>query len=986
MSKTTQNRFAALANIPTSDDQNESPQLVPANDSSRPKTNKKSHDSILPPHPSKFMFKPMVTKGIKIAHINVRSLYPKIDEIRLIVKDNNLDIFAVSETWLSDAIPNGLIDINGYTIFRRDRIGGIGGGVALYIRTTIQHTICDDLISEKLENIWVHIKHVHFKPFLVSCFYRPPSSNKEFIDDVIECVEKANQTCEDIIFLGDFNYNFNIDEINMTDPCVRLQQLTGARQLIESPTRVTETSSTIIDHIYTTLPNKHIRSGVIETSLSDHYLIYTILNSKHKTSPPKEIKIRCYKNFSTNAFIDEIANSRDLNIDGITTVDDAWEKWSKAFLDISNKHAPIKTIRVKDRNNPWVSREILNLMYQRDKIHKKAKQTQDSDTWKEYKYLRNLVVSQLRKQEKNYFKQEIAKHKGKPSMWKTLNMALGKASKSNSIPSNITANALNNYYVNVGPNLANKFSGEGDLPSTPIVSSNFTMEDIRTDTVLKQLTKLNKKSKLDILGFDSKLLHCSAALITPVITQMFNMSIKEGRLPSSWKTARVTPIYKGKGANDICSNYRPISVLPYIAKVIESCVQQQLIDYLDVFNILNCEQSAYLKNHSTTTSLHKVVDDWLDKLNNGYVNGVAFFDLSKCFDTINHDRLIRKLKLYGITGTPLRWFMDYLSNRTQAVFVNGILSDLLNVIMGVPQGSNLGPILFLLFVNDFPDCLKCTTCNLFADDTAIYCHGSHITDINTTLQTDVLNSTKWFSDNMLTLNIDKSCTIAIGTQKRLSNNNLNILAENNLLTNVNKVKYLGVTIDKNLNWNDHVSTLCAKISPKIGLLRKLKYKIPKDQLITIYQSIIQPHFDYAISVWGQTSKSNINALQRLQNRAARIITGIYDWTESVSKLITALGWMTIEQRVKYFTLILTYKCLNGKAPSYLTDTFTIHESVYNTRLCDGFNLTPPKVNIELFKHSFLFTGSVGFNSLPKHLKQCSTLTAFKKELRSILQN
>ena len=261
----------------------------------------------------------------------------------------------------------------------------------------------------------------------------------------------------------------------------------------------------------------------------------------------------------------------------------------------------------------------------------------------------------------------------------------------------------------------------------------FNFKPIRNSNVLKKLNKLPDKSKLDLLNFDCKLMRIAACQIAPHITSLFNLSIREGKLPAFWKRAKVTPIYKGKGKIEECINYRPISTLPYIAKIIESCVQEQLVDYLNINNMLCCEQSAYLKKHSTTTSLHRVVDNWLTNINNNFINGVAFFDLSKCFDTINHKRLLKKLKLYGIRDVALSWFTDYLDSRSQAVTANGILSSFLEILIGVPQGSNLGPLLFLLFVNYFPKCLECSQCDLFADDTAIYCKGTDMQSVNVTL-------------------------------------------------------------------------------------------------------------------------------------------------------------------------------------------------------------------------------------------------------------
>ena len=239
---------------------------------------------------------------------------------------------------------------------------------------------------------------------------------------------------------------------------------------------------------------------------------------------------------------------------------------------------------------------------------------------------------------------------------------------------------------------------------------------------------------------------------------------------------------------------------------------------------------------------------------------------------------------------------------------------------------------------------------------------------------------------MLTVNIDKSCAIAIGTQQRLNNQTeeLNIMVMNDNLENVNSIKYLGITIDTNLNWNQHVNNLCLKLSPKIELLRKLKHKLPTEQLITIYTSIIQPHFDYCLSVWGFTSKTNLLLLQRLQNRAARIITGKYDWNLSARNIVFELGWMNIRQRIDYFITLLTFKALNGLTPAYISDYLHVQQSSYNIRNANGVHLVVPRANLEVFKRSFSYNAPQLWNRLPLDIQQATSVDLFKSKYKKLL--
>ncbi len=330
----------------------------------------------------------------------------------------------------------------------------------------------------------------------------------------------------------------------------------------------------------------------------------------------------------------------------------------------------------------------------------------------------------------------------------------------------IEPDVLNDYFANIGPRINSTFPGEPVLNWTrPDCIYKFQLNSISEDDVLKYLSTLSADSSIDVLGFDTKLLRCGADVLTSSLTELFNASIKESHLPTDWKRARITPIYKGSGSNEDPSNYRPISIVSHIPKALEKCINSQMMSYFDEHSLLTCDQSAFRAGHSTTTSAHKLFDDLLDNINEGFINGSCFLDLKKCFDTIDHVLLVQKLEKYGVKGSELLWFKDYLSSRTQAVASNGSMSELKPMYTGVPQGSVLGPILFLIFINDLPDCLLCTACNIYADDTELHCCGNTITEVEETLQHDVHNLGKWFHDNRLVPNGAKSYSMLTSSNR-----------------------------------------------------------------------------------------------------------------------------------------------------------------------------------------------------------------------------
>jgi hypothetical protein len=299
------------------------------------------------------------------------------------------------------------------------------------------------------------------------------------------------------------------------------------------------------------------------------------------------------------------------------------------------------------------------------------------------------------------------------------------------------------------------------------------------------------------------------------MTALFNKSLYCGSLPDDFKKAKVTPVYKGKGSKVEPGNYRPISIVPHVAKLFEKRVQSQLMLYLDTFKLINWNQSAFLKGHSTQTAIHKVIDDLLDNVNDGYINGMCLIDLAKCFDTIDHSLLIKKLGQYGICGNAVTWFTDYLSNRSQAVQINNALSDFMPITTGVPQGSVLGPVLFLIFINDLPSCLVHSSNSLYADDTEIHASGKTLLEVQALLQQDLDNLVNWFKKNKLTINVNKSLCMIFSSGLRQGE--LCLYMDGVRVECVPFTKYLGVYPDANFKWDIHTSNVCKTISPKIAI-------------------------------------------------------------------------------------------------------------------------------------------------------------------------
>ena len=725
-------------------------------------------------------------------------------------------------------------------------------------------------------------------------WYRPPDSSVEIFSYFESLIGKIDAENVEFYVLGDLNYNLAAPQLDHNANLLSsIADVYSLQQLITDPTRCTESSSTLIDLVFTNRPDRIVCSGVSHIGISDHSLIYAYrklsidLPSRGHTT----VTYRKFKNFNLSNFRRDIAHQNWQIIGNYDNPNDMWEAWKKLFLRCVDKHAPLRNKRVCPCKSPWITSQLKKRLHARDILKLKATRSGNAEDWRKFKKLRNIVNNEIKRAKECHYKHALNEYQGDPrNTWRIVNELMSRKSHKcviselklpcgNSIyDSHELSNAFNDHFSSIGPKLANDIHANEDNSShlDYLAETGHCTFELKPTSVSKVLLLLSRLCESKSTGLDrisAKLLRECADLIAESLCTIFNHSIVSGIFPDEWKLSKVIPLFKQGNRSDL-NNYRPISVIPVVAKVFERIIYDQLYNYLTIHKLISRHQSGFRPLHSTVTALLEATDSWAYNIDQGNVNAVVFLDLKKAFDTVDHDILLSKLAKYGVSGTSYNWFRSYLDCRKQRCFINGSLSGDHFLTCGIPQGTILGPLLFLIYINDLPYCLLNSEPRMYADDTHITFASNNTQSINTVLNEDLARVEKWLTANKLTLNASKTEFMLIGSRQRLStfHNPPSLIIDGAPITQVTSTKSLGVHIDQTLSWNVHVETLCKKIASGIGALKRVRSFVPHDTLRSIFMSLVQPHFDYCDSVWGCCGKTLASKLTKLQNRAARILT------------------------------------------------------------------------------------------------------------------
>lgn len=926
------------------------------------------------------------------SHFNIRSVLTGFDLFSELVLREKFSIIGLSETWLNNQVSDYSIRIEGYKLLRCDRADGRkGGGVAFYIDNAIKFKVINVPVDNILEQLWISI-NIAGKRVCLGSLYRPPNTN----------VTVALQNLENILenFLPEYDYvlfggDFNIDMLNKVNASG--EQLNnflkkyGLHQFITQPSRITNDSLTLLDLIVSSSLDLLLDTEVTNMEgISDHCLVTCTLKIKKSVQPVIYRTYRDFSDFNYNLFLCDLFLVDFDFIYSLESVDDMIDFWNSNILKLFDIHAPLKTVRISKAPAPWLTENLKLMMKLRDKAHLKYKHEKTDQAWVAYKDLRNLINMSVKSEKRAYLDY---KFKTEPKLfWKTLKyLNINNSSENTAV--DFEPEVYNDFFINKSPNVNTNGSFISDCYDNKTflnddVKFNFTK--VSVDKVEKILHSIKSNAKGSD-GIDLKMLLLVIPYLSLHITFIINQCLVTGTYPKQWKDAFVIPVPKVTNPS-LLSNFRPISILPTISKILEKIIHEQLTSFLNNNNILPSTQSGFRANHSTTTALLHVSDELFRACDSHKTTFLILLDYSKAFDTLIHTTLCSKLKYFGLGDLAVNFFYEYLSLRQQKVIVNNRSSGYLANNKGVPQGSSLGPLLFSIYTADFSNFLNFSMSHQYADDfQLLYSFFSDDIDVAVSnINSDLITIALVSSAHGLVLNEAKTELLIFGKHRDTVANsianvpNLNVSLNGKILTPSSNCRNLGVFFDVNLRFSKHVSNLIGKSYGKLKVLYMHKDILSQNVKLKLCDSLILSCISYSDTVyWPAILHKDKESLQKIQNACLRFCYNIRKF-DHISAKFTESKWLNLEERFKFHMASLIYKINELQTPIYLFNKLVKSSHIHNrpTRHCDLYVV--PRHTSALFQGSFSYNSITIYNQLPAHIKSSPSITSFKRQIKNFL--
>lgn len=932
---------------------------------------------------------PENSKLLNICHLNAQSIPSHYNDFLDAFQSCNAHAVLVSETWFKPSLPSTSFGLPGYVLLRNDRTGKGGGGVAIYLRSDIQFKILSSSpsqYSESMEHLFLEIT-VGGTLVALGVVYCPPTI--DYFSDFETVLAPFSTDYAHQLILGDFN-----TDLLKNNP--RTRKFNSAIESVDlsvlplKPTHHNaDTSDSWLDLILASSVDHINQFGQLSApGFSHHDLIYL----SYKVRPPKPRNI--YVQLRSFARLDMDALRRDAGLEdwsatfSAPSVDEAVTLLCSGITKLFDKHAPVRSVRLKRAPAPWITVGVRMAMTRRDRAFRKYKGDRCEENWNLFKIARNRCNQMVRAAKRKYIHENIVTT-SPASTWKFLNsIGIGKVRNDSLLTSSFSLNDLNNHFASTSSldkdTVTQCISHINALPCRPITSFSFTLA---TDD---EILKVIKSIKSNAVGHDDLsrlMIMCILECILPVLTHVINLSLSSGVFPSLWRSAYVIPLPKISNPGSL-KDFRPISILPFMSKVIEAVVHKQLSAHVYTNNVLSPYQSGFRPGHSTTTALLKVVEDVRQGMDTTQLTVLVLIDFSNAFNAVNHELLLATLHNLNVSTSVAEWFTSYLQGRRQMVRVDRSFSDWCDITSGVPQGGILSPLLFSIFINLVVPQIICSH-HLYADDLQLYTQAS-VDDLNravTDINADLDRISAWSRSFGIAVNPSKCQAIVLGSPRIISSVDLSLMApimyESEQILLVPKVKNLGLILDCGLTGEPQVSDVCRRVTYTLRCLYRFKYFLPISTKILLVQTLVIPKIDYADVCFSNLTQGSLSRLDRLLNNCIRFIFGLRKY-DHISAYRRQLNWLPIRERRSLRVLCTLYSCLfDPAAPDYLRSKFQFVTARpgCNLRTARSLKLVTPLHRTGFMTNSFSAQAIRLWNALPIAIRQAQSKYSFKNMLR-----
>lgn len=915
---------------------------------------------------------------LKIVYFNIRSLRNKLYDLEIIVNSFTIlpDIIILTEIWIKPS-ENDKYNLANYKSFFVNRTTTQSGGVCIFVKNELS---TNEIISEdSLETSWLGIKIMKHNLNIFG-IYRSPSSNQEQFLQKFENILSNNSKN---IIIGDFNLDLLKQNTTNTKYLEIIENYghTILNKINKNhPTRLTSSTSTIIDHIITDCFKFSYQLTLSDSSISDHKQITLNVTTTQPINRRQMMTEQTIINYEKIIATNVLSNLQPNNMDAFVSSLQNIIKENTKTIKLRNKYTKRKI---------WMTTEILLMVKRRDKLYKlKVLHCFNLDIVHQFKKIKIKIQHLIADVKLSHYNAFFIDNKNNPKkMWSGIHELIYNTSKSTESPpqqlrvNNVLitnaesiATSFNQFFTEIGQQ---RYSFRAPR-ICKLHNTGFNFEAPNETTIERIIGNLNKKSANGYDGVSVKFIQHFSNILIPKISILIDKFVNEGSFPASLKISKVTPIYKA-GDKTFATNFRPIAVQSNLAKIFEQSLKEQFDECLLEHRIINDNQFGFLHNSSTLSACSQLIANIQHQLDRKNSVICIFIDLKKAFDFVNHDLLLYKLRCLGMTDKSYNIFKNFVTERKQFVKIGEKESDLQPIRSGVPQGSILSPSLFNYFINDVFDLKLNGDLQLYADDAVVTCYGADIEKVVRDVNSDLETINEWILDNKLQINAEKTKYLVFKNRTITSHND--IVLNGTTIEEVSTFKYLGLHIDSDLGWKTHIDKVKSSISSMAFAIRRVRNITPEKTLWLMYNAYVLPKLQYLNPIWNGAAQFRMKELQIIQNRVVKSIKRFpYDYPSKL--LYTSSTTKSISQISDFQTLIYIYKIKNNfiRHNVELRQIQDVHR--YPTRTKEDFYIMQYRTNKGL--NNIIAKGLREFNKLPIHIKREEKISVFKNHINSYI--